>query len=141
MVEHGLKIKKIWSDAHFFELRIVFTSNNITLTQDIYTDNDALMELRRGIMNFSNELGNSDYRWISGNESATHYLSLRFFLKNRRGIVGIEVDVDNNLDPPDRIVSKFYLTTEPNQLDVLTSRLQSLINGDTGEMEALILPK
>lgn len=139
MAEPSFKLRKIWTDVDFFEVRLEFYTNEIYLSQDIYTSNEALDELRLGIINFADQLGRNEFVWTSGHDMATHYLSLRFFLQDKRGIVGIEVNLDNNLEPPYSLHSNFYLITELNQLDDLSRKLQRLIREEINELEGLKL--
>ncbi|APH06803.1 hypothetical protein [Bacillus weihaiensis] len=135
-----LKLKKIWTDVVFFEVNLGLIGNDCTINLDIYLDNAYLDELREGIINFANQLGKHEFTWITGHETgdATHFLSLRFFLAERRGIVGIEVKVDNKMEPPYNMRSNFYLLTEINQIDDFARQLERFIKEETLEIEGII---
>lgn len=133
-------IKKIWTDIDFFEVNLKLMGNDCTIDLDIYLDNASLDELREGIVNFAERLGTYEYTWITGHETenTTHFLSLRFFLAERRGIVGIEVKVDNKMDPPYNMRSNFYILTEINQIDDLVGQLERFIKEETLQIESII---
>lgn len=133
-------LKKIWEDIDFFEVNLKLIGNDSTIDLDIYLDNASLYELREGIINFAEQLGNYEYTWITGHETenTTHFLSLRFFLVERRGIVGIEVKIDNKMEPPYSMRSNFYLLTEINQIDDLVKQLERFIKEETLEIESII---
>ncbi|PGV49487.1 hypothetical protein COD94_32125 [Bacillus cereus] len=56
-------------------------------------------------------------------DNVTHFLSTRFFLYDKRGIVGIEVVTDNNLSKPYWMRSNLFILTEPNQIDDFAKRI------------------
>ncbi|MEI5908570.1 hypothetical protein WAK64_16100 [Bacillus spongiae] len=84
-----LKMKKIWLDVDFFEVNVELIGNDCKINLDIYLDNEYLDELREGIINFANQLGKHEFTWITGHETenTTHFLSLRFFLAESRGVL------------------------------------------------------
>ncbi|WP_247103327.1 hypothetical protein [Halalkalibacter sp. APA_J-10(15)] len=77
---------------------------------EIYLDNGQLEDLKNGIESFATQLGKNEFTWITGHESenTTHFLSMRFFLHDKRGIVGIEFKVDNN-DTTSRKICVYFL--------------------------------
>jgi hypothetical protein len=139
MTVAGFRFEKIWTDVNFFESHISFYGYEFNISLDIYTGNNSLNELRLGLLEFVEQLGKSEFLWSSGYEKATHYLSLRFFLQEKRGIVGVEVNLDNNMEPPSRFRSNFYLLTELNQLDDLAKKLEKLIKEEINDFEGLNL--
>jgi hypothetical protein len=107
---------------------------------NIYLDNKHLEELQKGIYNFANRLGNSEFTWVTGyeTEDTAHFLSMRFFLHDKRGIVGIDFKIDNKLEPPYNMRSNIYILTEINQLDDFTRKLGKFIRDEINELESLI---
>jgi hypothetical protein len=133
-------MKKIWSDVDFFEVNLSLSGNGCNVDMDLYLNNGDLEGLRNGIVNFGNQLGNSEFTWITGNgtENTSHFLTMRFFLHDKRGIVGIEFKVDNKLEPPYNMQSNFYILTEINQLDDFIRKLEKFISDEIHELESLI---
>ncbi|MEA3319489.1 MAG: hypothetical protein U9Q88_05635 [Bacillota bacterium] len=140
MSEPRFKMKKIWSDVDFFEVNLSLSGNGCNVDMDLYLNNGDLEGLRNGIVNFGNQLGNSEFTWITGNgtENTSHFLTMRFFLHDKRGIVGIEFKVDNKLEPPYNMQSNFYILTEINQLDDFIRKLEKFISDEIHELESLI---
>jgi hypothetical protein len=138
--EPRFKMKKIWTDVDFFEVNLSLYGSDCNVDMNIYLDNGHLEELRSGIENFANQLGKNEFTWITGHETenTTHFLSLRFFLHDKRGIVGIEIKVDNKLEPPYSMLSNFYILTEINQVDDLARKLGEFIRDEMIELESLI---
>lgn len=139
MTHPKLIMKKVWCDVDFFEVNLKLISESCTIILDFYSDNSALNELREGLVLFGNQLGRRDFTWISGDkiENTTHFLSLRFFLQEKRGVVAIEVNVDNRLEPPESMIANFYLLTEINQLDDLVIQLECFIKEEIEKIEAI----
>lgn len=132
-------MKKIWTDVDFFEVSLQLYSSNCNVELEIYLDNEQLEDLKKSIKCFLNHLGRNDFTWITGHESenTTHFLSMRFFLHDRRGIVGIELNVDNKLEPPYSMRSNFYILTEINQVDNLVRKLGKFIRNEITEFASL----
>lgn len=139
MPEPSIRLAKMWEDVDFFELQMEIKGLNCMIYIDIYTSNEDLEELRQGIINFSNSKGN-EFIWTSGNdiENVTHFLSIRFFIHNNRGHIGIEIIADNKMEKPYHMRSNFFIITELNQLDDFAKKLERLINEDTIELESII---
>ncbi|MDQ0230385.1 hypothetical protein J2S19_001639 [Metabacillus malikii] len=131
-------MKKIWTDADFFEVSLSIQGNDCLTKMNLYLDNHQLEILCSGIEEITNQLG-QEFTWTSGSAVATstHYIALRFYLHDVRGIIGIEVILNNNEEPPYAIRSTFYLLAEINQLDDLSRKLQSFIRGDIDEIHSL----
>lgn len=140
MTNSRFRMKKIWTDEDFYEVNLELFGNDCNVNIDIYLDNNLLEELKQGIIDFADNLCKNEFIWTTGSETenTTHYLSMRFFLQEKRGIVGIEVTVDNKMDKPYKMRSKFYLLTEINQVDDLARKLQKFINEETLEIEGLV---
>lgn len=140
MPEPSIRITKIWEDTDFYEIKIEFKGFFCKAYIDIYTSNEDLEELRQGIINFSNFTSN-EFVWISGSdeENVTHFLSMRFFKHNNRGLVDIEIIVDNKMEKPYHMCSHFSIITELNQLDDFVKKLKNLTNEDIMELESIIL--
>lgn len=132
-------MKKIWSDNDLFEVAMRFFSKNCHVKLELYLDNAQLEELKNGIRIFANKLGNNTFTWITGEEhgNTTHFLSMRYFLYDRRGIVGIEIQMDNKLEPPHKINANFYILTEVHQIDILINKLDLFIKGEINKFESL----
>ncbi|WP_257143896.1 hypothetical protein [Bacillus pseudomycoides] len=101
MPEPSIKIKRIWEDTDFFELNYEFSGFYSTANINIYTTSEELEDLKEGIIKFST-FKLHEFRWVSGEDidNITHFLSMRFFLHDKRGIVGIEVVTDNKQPKP-----------------------------------------
>jgi hypothetical protein len=134
------KMKKIWTDVDFFEVNLSLYGSDCNVDMDIYLDNGHLEDLKSGIENFANQLGKNEFTWVTGHETenTTHFLSMRFFLHEKRGIVGIELKVDNKLEPPYSMRSNFYFLTEINQVDDFARKLGNFIKDEITELESLI---
>lgn len=140
MSDPRLRMKKIWTDVDFYEVNFCLQGNDCNIDMEIYLDNGHLEDLKKGLENFANQLGKNEFTWTTGHqtENTTHFLSMKFFLQDKRGIVGIEVKVDNKLTPPYSMTSNFYILTEINQVDDFTRKLGKFINEDIIELESLI---
>jgi hypothetical protein len=138
--EPRFKMKKIWTDVDFFEVNLSLYGSDCNIDMDIYLDNGHLEDLKSGIENFANQLGKNEFIWITGHETenTTHFFSMRFFLHEKRGIVGIEFKVDNKLEPPYSMRSNFYILTEINQVDDLARKLGKFIKDEITDLESLI---
>ncbi|MED4019187.1 hypothetical protein [Sutcliffiella cohnii] len=141
MSQPSVKIQKIWldDDDSFFELNLDFCTGHCSVNINIYTDNDELTKLRKGIMDFAS-FKQREFLWISGEdvENVSHFLSIRFFLHGNRGYVGVEVTADNKLASPYSVRATFYLVTVLSQIDDLIRKLGNFINGEICELESLI---
>ncbi|MBP1942659.1 hypothetical protein [Cytobacillus luteolus] len=133
-------MKRIWTDVDFFEVNLCVFGNGCNVDLDIYLDNGHLEDLKNGIENFAANLGKNDFSWVTGHETenTTHFLYLRFFLHDKRGIVGIEFKVDNRAEPPYSMRSNFYILTEINQIDDLSRKLGKFIREEIFEVESLV---
>jgi hypothetical protein len=140
MPEQRFRMNKIWTDVDFFEVNLCLFGNDCNVNIDIYLDNGQLEELKKGIEDFAKQLGKKEFTWTTGHETenTSHFLSMRFFLHEKRGIVGIEFKVDNKFEPPYSMRSNFYLLTEINQVDDLTRKLGKFIKEEINELESLI---
>ena len=139
MPEPSIRIKKIWEDVDFFELNLEFKGISCTATIDIYTSNDDLADLRQGLKSFVN-LQQNEFTWTSGidNGNTTHFLSLRFFLLNKTGTVGIEIIADNKAEKPYWMRSNFFILTELGQIDDFEQKIEQLIQEEIAEFESII---
>lgn len=139
MPEPGIRLTKIWEDVDFYEVNIEFNSNNCNVNIDVYTTNEELEELRKGIVVFSH-LKTNEFIWKSGNdtENVTHFLSIRFFKHNNRGHIGLEIAADNKNKKPYYMRSNFFIITEINQLDDFVKKLKRLIDEEIIELESII---
>jgi hypothetical protein len=138
--EPMFRMKKIWDDSDFFEVNLCLYSTGCNVDLNIYLGNEDLEELKSGVEEFANKLGKNEFIWTSGKETenTSHFLFMRFFLQDKKGIVGIEVKVDNKLDPPYSMCSNFYILTEISQVDDLTRKLGKFIKEEICELESLI---
>ncbi len=116
----------------FFEVQLDLASENCSVSLNFYSDNAELAGLHKGLEEFRNQLAGEDFTWASGGALANdeHSVLLRFFLQDRRGIIGVEVDVDNKKETPERILAHFYLQLEVHQLDRWTIQLERFIKGE-----------
>ncbi|TKV48323.1 hypothetical protein C1I58_06290 [Bacillus sp. PIC28] len=139
MSEPSIKIKRIWEDTDFFELNFDFQGFSCNANIDIYTTNEELEDLRQGIIKFSN-LKLNEFQWVSGEdiENITHFLSIRFFLHDKKGIVGVEVIADNKQSKPYWMRTNFFILTELNQIDDFVKNLERLIKEKIIELEGII---
>ncbi|WP_026584991.1 hypothetical protein [Bacillus sp. J33] len=139
MPEPSIRFKKTWEDVDFYELQMEFKCANCKAHIDIYTSNEELEELRKGINYFCN-LSINEFTWKSGNETenVTHFISIRFFKHNNRGHIGLELTVDNKLEVPEKMNANFFIITEINQLDDFVKKLERLINEEIIELEGIL---
>lgn len=140
MHEPRFRMKKIWTDVDFFEVNLCLYGNDCNVKIDFYLDNRQLEELKNGIENFANQRWKKEFTWTKGNETGNSlpFLSMRFFLHDLRGVVGIEFKVDNKLEPPESMRSNFYILTHVNEVDDLTRKLGKFIKEEIIELESLI---
>jgi len=138
MSEHRVKLKKVWEDESLLELNMIVTSPYYKVNIHFYTTTEDLKELKDNLTLFSN-LKRKEYQWIQGedNESAAHYVRVRFFHFNNQGHIGVEFVLDNKLDIPDKTRVNFYLITELNQIDDFVYKLEGLIKGITDNLESI----
>ncbi|MGG0482385.1 hypothetical protein MT476_17370 [Bacillus sp. H8-1] len=138
MSEYKVKLKKTWEDENLLELNMVVTSAYCKVNTHFYTTIEDLKELKYNLILFSN-LKRKKYQWIQGedNESAAHYVQVRFFHFNNQGHIGVEFVLDNKLDIPDRTRVNFYLVTELNQIDDFIYKLEGFIKGITDSLESI----
>ncbi|WP_110111785.1 hypothetical protein [Bacillus sp. CGMCC 1.16541] len=80
-----------------------------------------------------------EFVWTSGEdrENVTHYVKLRIFMYEVRGIVGIDVLTDNKLQSPLYMRAQFGLQAEIGQMDKLTKKLDAFIQQKITVIEAL----
>jgi len=138
MSEYRVKLRKVWEDETLLELNMVVTSPHCKVNTHFHTTIEDLKELKDKLTLFSN-LKRKEYRWIQGedNESAAHYVQVRFFHFNNQGHIGVEFVLDNKLDIPDRTRVNFYLVTELNQIDDFIYKLEGFIKGITDSLESI----
>jgi hypothetical protein len=136
-----VKIDRIWLDYEddFFELNLELSNGQCSVIIDIYTDNEELNTLKNGIIAFTN-FKQDEFIWISGEDvdNVTHFLSLRFFIYDKRGYVGIEVTADNKQSSPNSIRASFVIITVLSQIDDFIRQLESFINKKITEIEGII---
>jgi hypothetical protein len=139
MPEPGIRLTKIWEDVDFYEVHMELKGNDCKVYIDIYTTNEEIEELRKGIIDFSN-LKTNEFIWTSGNdtENVTHFLYIRFFKLNNRGNIGLEIIADNKNETPYYMRSNFFIITELNQLDDFVKKLKRLIDEEIIELESII---
>ncbi|MES5894710.1 hypothetical protein [Bacillus cereus group sp. RP43] len=139
MPEPNMKIKRIWEDTDFFELNFDFTGFYGTANINIYTTNEELEVLKEGIIKLST-FKLHEFKWVSGEDidNVTHFLSMRFFLHDKRGIVGIEVVADNKQSKPYWMRSNLFILTELNQIDDFIKKIEQLISEEITELEGII---
>ncbi|WP_404447931.1 hypothetical protein LG307_02995 [Sutcliffiella horikoshii] len=139
MPEPRFRMKKIWTDTDFFEVKLSLTGTNCTVDMDFYLDNAQLEELQNGVYIFADQLGKNEFTWVTGDKSdkTMPFLSMRFFLHDRRGMVGIEFNVDNRLEVPDAMRSTFYVLTEINQVDDFIRQLNKFIIEEISVLESI----
>ncbi|MDA1760581.1 hypothetical protein [Bacillus cereus] len=139
MPEPSIKIKRMWEDTDFFELNFDFYGFSGTANIGIYTTNEDLEDFKKGIIKFSTFKIN-EFQWVSGEDidNATHFLSMRFFLHDKRGIVGIEVVADNKQSKPYWMRSNLFILTELSQIDDFIKKIEQLISEKITELESII---
>jgi hypothetical protein len=139
MPEPSIRLKKIWEDVDFYEVKMEFKGNDCNVYIDFYTTNEELEELRKGIIDFSHSKTN-EFIWTSGNdtENVSHFLSIRFFKHNNRGNIGLEIIADNKNEKPYYMRSNFFIITELNQVDDFVKKLKKLIDEEIIELESII---
>jgi hypothetical protein len=139
MPEPGIILTKMWEDVDFYEVQMEIKGNGCKVYIDIYTTNEELEELRKGIIDLSH-LKTNEFIWTSGidTESVTHFLSIRFFKHNNRGHIGLEIIADNKNEKPYYMRSNFFIITELNQLDDFVKKLKRLIDEEIIELESII---
>jgi hypothetical protein len=139
MPEPSIRLTKMWEDVDFYEVQMEFKGNGCNVFIDIYTTNEELEDLRKGIIDFSNSKTN-EFIWTSGDdtENITHFLSIRFFKHNNRGHIGLEIIADNKNEKPYYMRSNFFIITELNQLDDFEKKLKRLIVEEIIEFESII---
>ncbi|MEK0221645.1 hypothetical protein [Bacillus proteolyticus] len=105
----------------------------------IFQTNEELEDLKEGIIRFST-FNLQEFQWVSGEDidNVTHFLSIRFFLYDKREIVCIEVVTDNNLSKPYWMRSNLFILTELNQIDDFVKRIEQLISKKINALEGII---
>ena len=63
---------------------------------------------------------------------------MRFFLHDKRGIVGIEVVADNKQSKPYCMRSNLFILTELSQIDDFIRKIEQLISEKITELESII---
>ncbi|MBM7702888.1 hypothetical protein [Metabacillus iocasae] len=138
MADSRMSIEKRWKDRDFFEVHLRVRSDSCQACIDFYTTNEELEKLRNGMQDVAN-VKRQEFVWISGEdrEQVTHYLKLRLFMYDRRGIIGIEVVMDNKLESPFGMRAAFGLQAEIGQIDDFTQKLAYFIQEKVDVIEAL----
>ncbi|MCA0972215.1 DUF5959 family protein [Halobacillus litoralis] len=134
MSEYALHMKKVWEDDDFFEVNLSLASPHCEVNLDLYLDDESLSNWKDQLGAFT--AAHEAFRWTAG--LRTDEVMLTFFLKEKRGIVGVKVEVDNQLEPPSLVQSTFFIVTEMNQLDDLSVKLEAFVQGKIDRFEALI---
>ncbi|WP_240338497.1 hypothetical protein [Peribacillus alkalitolerans] len=143
MAEPQFRMRKIWEDYDdFYEVNLELIGNDCSVDIQIYLDNEQLEKLQIGLESFTKDMGKKVLIWISGSENVSnnHYVSMRFFLQEKRGIVGVEIFADNKRELPYKMRSHFYILTEIGQLDDLAWKLKKFIYNKDREVNSLIYP-
>ncbi|GAF63446.1 hypothetical protein BTS2_0337 [Bacillus sp. TS-2] len=137
-MESLFALKKTWEDERFFEANFNIVGQNSSIIMDSYLDESEISKLIDGVKDFIESFGKEEFIWTLEFTEDTPLLSLRFFLQNKVGVIGIEVRADNKLEVPEKLQANFYLTTEFNRLDVFVSKLASFQKGSLLELKVAL---
>ncbi|KYG29535.1 hypothetical protein [Alkalihalobacillus trypoxylicola] len=137
-MESLFALKKTWEDERFFEANFNIVGQNSSIIMDSYLDESEISKLIDGVKDFIESFGKEEFIWRLEFTEDTPLLSLRFFLQNKVGVIGIEVSADNKLEVPEKLQANFYLTTEFDRLDVFVSKLASFQKGSVLELKVAL---
>ncbi|MBK3494674.1 hypothetical protein JFL43_07350 [Viridibacillus sp. YIM B01967] len=138
MQHFKMQMEKIWEDETFFQLRWQLANEVCAFTVDVYTDYEALGELRKGVSEFAHFKRN-EFKIVFGKDSETSadYLSMRFFNLDSLGHIGIEIEADNKKEIPDAARVHLYIKAVLHDLDVIVDQLSKFIREETEEIRCI----
>lgn len=91
----NIKIKKIWTDADFYQVEIIFITKEIQCKTITYIVNDEIEKLSSYIMNYVKN-PNNNFNWEIGEKGSEHSPSIiiKSININKNGYVTLDIFCD-----------------------------------------------
>ncbi|GAB5409350.1 MAG: hypothetical protein BalsKO_17150 [Balneolaceae bacterium] len=134
MIKQFLNIEVIWKDEHMFELKINCSNGRYSGTTEVYDTKESLLPFANSLKGYPFQGGELQYE--CGKEDNYAYFKMKFYQIKTTGIVGVQINVEENVpteyrkEEKDKL--KMELIVEPNAIDSFQKELLNLAMKESG---------
>lgn len=129
-----LKLEVIWKDDDMFELRVTASNGRYSGTTEVYDTTESLADFANSLYRFPQT--ESTLLHEAGQIDGYSYFQMKFYRFEGSGYIGVEIRLEENVDPPHRDIEKVKLkleiVVEPHAIDVFQKALLQLARKQEG---------
>jgi hypothetical protein len=133
--EAFLSLEVIWKDDDMLELEVIAANKFFSGLTRTYDTDTHIMWLAKQLVGFPNT--NVPIVYEAGEKDSYAFISLKFYPLNVSGLVGVQVQLEQNVPNEYRPEEKSKLVTElvvePNAIDVFQKHLFTLSEKQEGK--------
>jgi hypothetical protein len=132
-----LKLEVVWKDDEMFQLEITASNGHFSGTTKVYEQRHPLYEFAHSLVGYPKTKHDSILCYEAGQKDCYAYFSMRFYMIDDAGHLGVQVTLESNVPTAYRIEEKDKLTleilTEPGLLDRFVKSLLTLVENEDGQ--------
>jgi hypothetical protein len=132
-----LKLEVVWNDDDMFELEITASNGRFSGTTKVYEQREPLYNFASSLVGFPKTIQESTRFYEMGQKDLDAYFSMRLYLIDNIGHVGVQMTFEDEVPTQYRSEEKYKLTmeivTEPGLLENFVRSLLTLAQREAGQ--------
>ena len=143
MKNRYLKLEVIWKDEEMFEIQVSTNNGRYSGTTEVYETKESLLSFADSLKGFP--IGDGKLSHSCGEKDSYAYFEMNFYPIGTRGIIGIQIILEENVatefrqEEKDKLVME--LIAEPNSIDRFQNELLRLAQNEEGTAELIGIKK
>lgn len=132
--EQYLNLEVIWKDEHMFELKVNCNNGRYSGTTEVYDTKESLLPFAKSLKGYPFQGG--ELKHECGKINSYAYFKMRFYQIGTTGIVGVQLNLEENVATEYRAEEKdkleMELIVESNAIDSFQKELSNLALKESG---------
>ncbi|MCW3074148.1 MAG: hypothetical protein JWP69_1217 [Flaviaesturariibacter sp.] len=137
MQEEFLSLEIIWKDEHMVELEITACNKYFKGITQVYDQAECIYELAEQLIGFSGISETLFYE--SGKKDSYAYFSLKFYPVGTNGLIGVQINLEENVTtafrPEEKSKLILEIIIEPSALDEFQKFLKTMAVKQSGKAQ------
>lgn len=143
MKQRYLKLEVIWKDADMFELKVFCSNGRYSGITEVYETQLSLLPFAKSLKGYPFNGGELSH--CCGEKDSYAFFEMKFYQIGMTGIVGVELQLEENVSTEYRSEEKdklkLELIVEPNSIDRFQKELELLAIKEDGCAELIGIEK
>jgi hypothetical protein len=129
-----LKLKIIWKDDDMFEIKVTTSNTSFFGSTEVYDQSERLYEFAESLKTFPEN--NKILFYEAGEKDSYAYFSMKYYLIDKGGHIGVEINLESNESTEYRKEEKnklkLEIIVEPSAIDNFQKELYHLAQKEEG---------